>query len=486
MKIIEIAPQSYILQGTDIKVEFPNITGNTIDECQCFKINDKYGISRNHTIIIVSAQFNEVRCVVERDKHDNNKKILKYFEYRIDLRDESKNPYHVYGRILTDGTIFQDIRLYDRKRKYYDVSRFLRLPSYNYVFICKLFGHYYLYKDYSGYGVLEYNDCLAPQNISPDDYTNNYPYDSFSFKVDTYGSYLCLYRNRYTNNKEIFRECRWFLYSPILQEGRFEKGFTAVTPTRSYFWIIKNGENYGMLDSYLRQIVPPCFSKIDLGEERNIDYIVLSDKSDKYGVLKLEESSKASIGKLSGDVRRDRAKFFREFSYEIFIPFEYNNIERKGDYLILENIDELQCVYSIKESKRLTPFAFSNNWNVLPETIGEGLIGAYLKGHNSYRTGDEPSLKYAFFDINSGKVILELAPNLWIERGFKNGKAQVKSTDWVQYKIDRNGKLYEIVTRQSLCQFEQEEDWNPYWNEYSEDEADNFYGLTDGMEGDLW
>lgn len=31
-----------------------------------------------------------------------------------------------------------------------------------------------------------------------------------------------------------------------------------------------------------------------------------------------------------------------------------------------------------------------------------------------------------------------------------------------------------------------DESWNPYWDEYSEEEADNFYGKTDGMEGDLW
>ena len=92
-----------------------------------------------------------------------------------------------------------------------------------------------------------------------------------------------------------------------------------------------------------------------------------------------------------------------------------------------------------------------------------------------------------FLDVNTGDVVIKLEPNIWIKSGFNNGKAYVENTDGDKFVIDKTGKMHKKKSRHlGNVEFEPEEDWNPYWNEYSEEEVDNFYGETDGMSGDLW
>lgn len=497
-EIIEIKPNSYVLKGTNKEVSFLNPFRRRVGDYQCFEMDGKIGVSKNHSVVIIPALYDEIKCETESSKQDRNKEEIKYFEYRIDVSDEQKQTYYVYGRIYPNKSIYQDIEFYESKSSYRTNERFIELPqnspNTDFLFIRPLFGPYYLYKDIEyGYGIFKYDEFGRIQFVHSDNFPNEYPwgdkFDSFgNYKWNDTGSYICLYRNKTLDNNgdiKTVRECNWFLYSPILQRGTFKVGYSTVMPIKSFFWIIKEENGSGLLDPYLKQIVPSSYSKIEIGNN-DIDFVVASDNSNYYGVLKLKEVPNTPLRELEGDPQRNRTYFYRKFIFETYIPFKYNKIERTNDFLVLEDSNKLQCVYNIKENRRLTPFVFSNEWVLMPETIGEGLIGAYLKGHNSYKPDESPNLKYSFFDIASGEEKLRLSSKLWIKSGFKKGKAVVTSTDWEEYKIDKNGRRYNINTSPNLALFEREEDWNPYWDEYSEDETDNFYGLTDGMEGDLW
>ncbi len=169
----------------------------------------------------------------------------------------------------------------------------------------------------------------------------------------------------------------------------------------------------------------------------------------------------------------------------------YKDIYKSGEDIVLENFKNLQSVYSLSKNKVLTQFVFDNKWKLFPSLIGENLIGACLKGCTKYKASEGPNLKYVFLDIDTGDVAIELPRNFFIKKGFRLGTALIGNTDGYKFRIDKTGKTQEVKTKKSLLgsrfnDFEEENYEDPFINQYSEDEADNFYGMTDGMEGDLW
>ena len=56
-----------------------------------------------------------------------------------------------------------------------------------------------------------------------------------------------------------------------------------------------------------------------------------------------------------------------------------------------------------------------------------------------------------------------------------------------QKKPSKSKTSVKNIRDSSLCSLEDEEYWDdPLISRYSESERDNFYGMTDGMDGDLW
>lgn len=480
--IIEISPGKYHYKDwndIETEVELWNFRGNADENFQCFKVNGKYGIIKDRKTIIADAVYSDIKCKYNRKNGE------KYFEYQIDVNHE--NDYKVYGKILNDGTIVQDVNLHSKYQ--YDKKYSLIIPK-RYIFICYVFGCYYLYYDKFGfYGMLEYDISLQPKVIGALEYGfwNTYNFKSFLFK-DKYKPCICFYKEENgtiasANNIE----CKWFIYSSVSKEGRYIKGYDSIQTVwpipQKHFWWFKQDDCYGLIDPYLNVILPPEYHINDKDFE-SIDYIVACSKNGKYGVLQLVECDN-HFHECNDGISMN--SFFRKFEYKEFLPFEYKEIRRDGDYLILEDFSGFQCVYSIQKREAITDYVFSSDWILFPSKMGDCLIGACLKGHNWWHPSERPNLKNVFLDVNTGDVVIKLEPNIWIKSGFNNGKAYVENTDGDKFVIDKTGKMHKKKSRHlGNVEFEPEEDWNPYWNEYSEEEVDNFYGETDGMSGDLW
>ena len=486
-KIIEVQPGKYHYinwNGLESELEFAYLRGQADDNYKCIRVNGKLGIIKDYKSVIADPVYSSIRCNWNRQ---NN--IINYFEYSIDISDESGKDYKVYGKILVDGTVIQDAKLhYDHD---YNKRYSLRIPS-KFIFICHLFNKYYLYNDKCGnYGMLEFDENLQPISVGSHENNpwNEYNYKSFLYE-DIHQKQICFFReNKHENFASDDRARRWFVYSNVTKEGHFVKNYDRIESIRQIknaFWWFKNDEYYGLIDPYLKVILPPAYyvSKEDLSD---IDFVIASKKNSKWGVLKIHENEKSPEW---GEKSINENNFFKTFVYKEYLPFVYNRIYRSGDYLTIENDNGKQFIYSIKKNCNITPPVFSNIWTLAPETIGDGIVGGFQNGYggNVIWPKGKYNYKYAFLDIYTGETIIELPNNMFITEGFKKGNAIVMDTDGFKYRIDKTGNLFRIKTKQgSLSELEKEENYeDPFINHYSEEEEDNFYGMTDGMEGDLW
>lgn len=485
-KIVEVQHGEYHYidwNGFESEVEFAYLRGKADDNYNCIKVNGKYGIIKDYKYVIADAVYSNIRC-----NWNMQNEIINYFEYRIDVTDESGKEYKVYGKILVDGTVIQDSKLHYPHD--YDKKYLLRIPS-RFIFICHFFGKFYLFHDkYDYYGMLQFDENLQPYIIGSleSSFSRKCYFKSFIYR-DKYQPSICFYKEiKNDNNINDNRECIWFLGSKITGESRYIKGYDriqSIWPVENYFWWFKQDGYYGLIDPFLKVILPPVYV-VDRENFSNIDFIIASKSNGKWGVLEIREAVKTPFWK--HDTSFNTNGFYKTYEYEVYIPFEFKNIYRSGNYITIENFKGKQCIYSLDTNCNITSSVFSSNWKVLPQTIGENLVGAFLKGHNMWKPSEEPNLKYVFLDVNTGETIIQLPPNIFIKTGFKGGKATVGNTDGITYKVDKNGYLYKQKNPKiSLCELEEEEYYeDPFINHYSEEEADNFYGMTDGMEGDLW
>ena len=484
-KIVEVQQGKYHYidwNGLESELEFAYLRGQKDDNYKCIKVNSKYGIIKDFKYVIADAIYSNIRCNWNRQNG-----IINYFEYRIDVSDESGKDYCVYGKILTDGTVIQDAKLHythDYNKKYS-----LRIPS-KFIFICHLFGKYYLYKDKNEtYGMLQFDINLQPYIIGSTEFNfrNIYDFKSFQYK-DKYQPHICFFKEKLSDNSSNDnRECRWFLYSRITKEGRFIKDYERIQSlwsVKDSFWWFKQDDYYGLIDPFLKVILPPIYF-INREDLSNIDFVIARKKNGKCGVLKIQENGKSPTWE-SRSIEVD--SFYKAYEYVVYLPFENKEIYRSGNFLTIENNSDKQFVFSLDNNCSITSAVFSNSWIVEPQTIGENLIGAYLKGHNKWRASEEPNLRFVFCDVNTGEPIIQFSNDIYIKRGFKDGRAIVESTNGIMFSVDKKGHLYKLKSKRGLlCEFEEEDDYeDPFINHYSEEETDNFYGMTDGMEGDLW
>jgi hypothetical protein len=479
-KIIEVQPGVYHYKdwtGIESELDFVYLRGLNDDSYKCIKVDGKYGIIKDYRDVIADAVYSNIRCIWNRQNG-----IIDYFAYRIDVVDESGKEYKVYGKILLDGTVIQDAKLHYDNSSSKEYS--LRIPR-MFIFICHLFGKYYLYyHKYGTYGMLQFDINLQPYIIGSTEfnYRNIYDFKSFLYK-DKWQLCICFFKNKGNGKlKGDDRECKWFVFSNVTQEARYIKDYDRIQslwPVKSSFWWFKQDEYYGLIDPFLKVILPPIYN-IDREDFSNIDYVIARNPNGKWGVLKIRENSKSPEWE-DRTINADR--FYKKFEYEVYIPFDFKGIYRSGNYLTIENNDKKQYLYSLVNNCSITSSVFSNEWFIMPQTIGENLVGAFLKGFSTWRVSELPNLKYVFLDINTGETIIEFPNDIFIKRGFKGGKAIVESTNGNMFRVDKNGNLYKLPHKKgSLCELDEEEDYgNPNMNE---DELENFYGMTDGQYGD--
>ncbi len=259
-EIIETQPGKYHYKdcnGVESELEFAYLRGLSDDDFKCFKVNGKYGIIKNLKHIIADAVYSKIHCNWNRKTGD-----ISSFDYTIDVIDDNGKEYKIYGVILTDGSVIQDVDLHYKSDYHKEYT--LRIPQ-NYIFICHIVGGYYLYKDkYDNFGMLKYDKTLKPCIIRGfNSYGLYNGFKSFSLR-DKYSRCICFFKERNINIGETIktRECEWFVYSVVCNEGKFvEKLNNAnnVWETKKYFWWYKQEKNYGLLDPYLKVIIPPIY-----------------------------------------------------------------------------------------------------------------------------------------------------------------------------------------------------------------------------------
>ena len=97
-KIVEVQQGKYHYidwNGLESELEFAYLRGQKDDNYKCIKVNGKYGLIKDLKYVIADAVYSNIRCNWNRQNG-----VVNYFEYRIDVSDESGQDYKVYGKIL--------------------------------------------------------------------------------------------------------------------------------------------------------------------------------------------------------------------------------------------------------------------------------------------------------------------------------------------------------------------------------------------------
>lgn len=460
-------------------------------------LNEKCGIIRDDKYVIAEPIYSRIHCDYNYSWNENlNIEEIKVrkFSYKINMTDASGKEYVIGGVIYKDGTVKQDDFYSNGMRGYtYTMPKRAEIifSLYGYTFLCK--------EKFGKYGLFKFDHYPYPEELDIS-FTcrNEFKYESLLLSGTWPNVTLCLYKQL-----TFPKSCDWFFYSVLTNEFCHVSCLHDVQSIKStsspfFNWFQKDGY-YGLLDPYFNVILPPIYKlhsddEVEFVDNWNlIDYVVVCDKQGKFGVLQLIEKNKPVW-----EEKIEKISLQRNFCYEEFIPFDYKLIYRIGVFFMLIRFDGLQAIFSAAERDFVTPFIFSEAWAVFPPTIGEGLIGASFGKIGvdgvSYNMLDK--VKFAFLSIQDGKVVLELPSRMITQGPFKNGKAPlltVVGDHWAKFEIDKNGKLFAIDEpdyTNSKWYFENEDqnwdNWNPDNDVYSEDEEDSFYGMTDGMEGDLW
>ena len=131
----------------------------------------------------------------------------------------------------------------------------------------------------------------------------------------------------------------------------------------------------------------------------------------------------------------------------------------------------------------IIPCCIDDNYTILPETIGEGLIGVYTEELEKTPYYTKTRKNYFFLNYD-GKIKLTIEPEYEIDSKFHEGKAIISMTDnyhgeFYQKTIDVDGNTisehYESF--QGIQDYHYEEDMRNL-------DRDNWDAMTDGMYGD--
>ena len=433
--------------------------GVKMNSIQIFRIGDNYGISKNHSVVVADPYYSEIYFL--RDSDDDNIN----FKYTINIKDSEGNNLYIYG-VNRNGRVFQDSSLYesDNTRNYIKYN--IEVPD-SYVFII-------LILQTNSYFRLDKNGIFDITTFPLSD-SSKAPYTSYMLKK---GEYICLINDSncgYSSKRYPVK--KWYLYSHTKNCFCYVNELHSpqyVKRIAKCFYIYEQEGFCGILGPSLETLAPlGKYISFDFKKNR-MDFIIAFDKYGACGVLELCEKQEDPFWQLNV-WKRDC--FFKKYYYKESLPLKYKMIRRCDNFFVLYDFGNKQCIYSIIKRQELTPYFSSGEWIVDPETLGENLVGAHAKS--------DSSREIVFLDTNTGEIAIKLPPHTWIERGFFRGKAIIrKFRENSEYYIDKEGHLDLIESVKYYDYSPSESDGNPY-DEYTEEEKDNFYGLTDGMYGDL-
>ena len=144
---------------------------------------------------------------------------------------------------------------------------------------------------------------------------------------------------------------------------------------------------------------------------------------------------------------------------EIFIP---QNVKIIGESCFCEN-DNLESVYLPAELEAISEDCFQDCESLKHIFVPKGSIG-----------------KFKALLPENANLITEIEEAEWK----KIEPSKTYSGYALNHKLDNKWTTF----RGKLISLDEEEDnfEDPFINHYSEEDTDSFYGMTDGMEGDLW
>lgn len=167
------------------------------------------------------------------------------------------------------------------------------------------------------------------------------------------------------------------------------------------------------------------------------------------------------------------------------------NFYKQDESIIITYNDETTRTLHVDEFKnKFSPFSdfcFIEQWHYMPNTIGYGFIGGYIGAH-SFRFGTEPNFHFAFFDLNSGKIVHEFSNDICIKTGFKKQIAELSRFYYGNYTVGIEELLVYLPSwkikpkRIKAYKEETEEEWTPYgsyeddqYDSYMDGEADSYF-----------
>ena len=218
--------------------------------------------------------------------------------------------------------------------------------------------------------------------------------------------------------------------------------------------------------------MPRGIDKYDIKEGTEIIFGIGHRVSDSLlritipdSVSVIMENVFCGCGKLKEVILGDGLKIIGDTAFagccfqEIFIP---QNVKIIGESCFCEN-DNLKSVYLPAGIEAISEDSFQDC---------ESLENIYVpKGSVE---------KFKALLPENAELITEIGESEW--KTIESSKTY--SGYSLNHKLDNkwttySGKLIPLQDEEEIYE-------DPFINHYSEDEADNFYGMTDGMEGDLW
>lgn len=156
-------------------------------------------------------------------------------------------------------------------------------------------------------------------------------------------------------------------------------------------------------------------------------------------------------------------------------------ISNKSFFILKQ--EKMQGVFDANAKKLIIPFCIDESYHILPQTLGDGLIGVYSEDQEKTRYHTKKRKCYFFLDY-SGNIKLTIEHGYEIDSKFHEGQAVISKTDnyhgeFHQKTIDVNGNTIS----------EHYESFHGIQEDYYEDDMrnldrDNWDAMTDGMYGD--
>ena len=159
-----------------------------------------------------------------------------------------------------------------------------------------------------------------------------------------------------------------------------------------------------------------------------------------------------------------------------------DNCTIDNNYIYLHNQGKIG-LFDPQLLSLIIPCCIDEKYHLMPTTIGEDLIGAFINEEEIVGGSAFTKKKYFYLDLN-GNVKLEVEEDYKIVSGFHNGQSIISHTDYwhgeyYRHTIDKEGHTIEDFYDTFQGQQEIEE-----WYDRRNQERDNWDAMTDGMYGD--